>query len=184
MRDYGTRMLGLAVLGIDGSPGQVVAAPTGDELTLSPAFGVSTIDYGLDEQTKQLYADARRICGEIVDRMGGRLLDLIMNPSPSHDETAFFAHPLGTARMADTPELGVVNADGEVFGYPGLYVADSAAVPTALGVNPSLTIAALAERVARRIVRRLGARPAPPPNPNPVVEPRPREGRRRAGARR
>lgn len=180
MRHYGTRMLGLAVLGVDGSPGEVIASPPGDELRLTPAFGVSTIEYGLDEKTKQLYGDARRICGKIVERMGGRLIDLTLNPSPSHDETAFFAHPLGTARMADSPELGVVDADGEVYGYPGLYVADGAAVPTALGVNPSLTIAALAERVGRRLVRKLGRRPVGPPDPNPFVEPRrgERRGRR------
>jgi cholesterol oxidase len=184
MRHYGTRMLGLAVLGIDGSPGQVFAAPTGDELTISPAFGVSLVDFPLDDRTRQLYADARRICGELVERMGGRLIDLTMNPSPSHEETSFFAHPLGTARMADGPGMGVVNADGEVFGHPGLFVADGAAVPTALGVNPSLTIAALAERVGRRLVRRLGGKPVDPPDPNPSVVPRPREGadRRRAGA--
>ena len=77
--------------------------------------------------------------------------------------------------MADTPALGVVDAEGEVFGHPGLYVADGAAVPTALGVNPSLTIAALAERTSRRLVRRLGARPIAPPVANPDFEPRPRE---------
>ena len=40
----------------------------------------------------------------------------------------------------------------EVFGYPGLYVADGAIVPEALGVNPSRTIGALAERIASLIV--------------------------------
>jgi cholesterol oxidase len=44
-----------------------------------------------------------------------------------------------------------VNHKGEVFGYPNLYVADAAIIPEALGVNPSRTIGALAERVARLI---------------------------------
>ena len=40
----------------------------------------------------------------------------------------------------------MVDHRGEVFGYPGLYVADGAIIPFALGINPSRTIAALAER--------------------------------------
>ena len=58
------------------------------------------------------------------------------------------AHPLGDCVMGDTSEQGVVNSQGEVFGVPGLYVADGAIVPTALATNPSFTISALAERVA------------------------------------
>jgi cholesterol oxidase len=55
-------------------------------------------------------------------------------------------HPLGGCRMADSQEEGVVDHRGEVYGYPGLYVADGAIIPFALGINPSRTIAALAER--------------------------------------
>jgi cholesterol oxidase len=58
------------------------------------------------------------------------------------------AHPLGGCAMGDDPQRSVVKPTGEVWGYDGLYVADGAIVPTALGVNPSMTIAALAERVA------------------------------------
>ena len=57
-------------------------------------------------------------------------------------------HPLGGCNMGRSREDGVVNHRGEVFGYPGLYVADGAIVPEAVGVNPSRTIAALAERIA------------------------------------
>ena len=56
--------------------------------------------------------------------------------------------------MADDPERGVVNADGEVFGNPGLYVTDGAAIPSSLAVNTSLTILANAERISAGIVRR------------------------------
>jgi cholesterol oxidase len=55
-------------------------------------------------------------------------------------------HPLGGCNMGLTQANGVVNADGKVFGYEGLYVMDGAVVPRALGLNPSRTIAALAER--------------------------------------
>jgi choline dehydrogenase-like flavoprotein len=176
MRRYGDRMLGLAVIGVDGSPGRVDASSaTGDEVALTPAFGVSNIDFPFDGETRRLFDDARRIVGDLVRRMGGQLLDLTFNPSPSYPETAFSAHPLGTARMSDTPETGVVNADCEVHGHPGLYVVDGAAVPTSLGVNPSLTIAAVAERAAGQLVRRLGKRPARPPLSNPYVRRRRRE---------
>ena len=57
-------------------------------------------------------------------------------------------HPLGGCCMGTTRNNGVVDHKGEVFGYPGLYVADGAIVPRPIGLNPSRTIAALAERVA------------------------------------
>jgi cholesterol oxidase len=60
-------------------------------------------------------------------------------------------HPLGGCRMATTPERGVVNHLGQVFGYPNLYVVDGAIVPAAIGRNPSHTIAALAERIAAHV---------------------------------
>jgi choline dehydrogenase-like flavoprotein len=182
MLRYGDQMVGLAVIGVDGSPGRVEGSPAGGEVQLTPAFGVSSIDFPIDPETRAMFDSARRVVGDLVRRMGGTLLDLTLNPSPTYPETAFSAHPLGTARMSDTPELGVVDVDCEVHGHPGLFVVDGAAVPTALGVNPSLTIAAVAERAATRLVQRLGERPAPPPLPNPHV--RRRRGERAAGLRR
>jgi cholesterol oxidase len=60
-------------------------------------------------------------------------------------------HPLGGAPMADDPRSGVVDQFGRVHGYTGLVVADGSVVPTALGVNPAKTIAALAERSIERL---------------------------------
>jgi cholesterol oxidase len=62
-------------------------------------------------------------------------------------------HPLGGCNMSTTADGGVVNHAGEVFGYRNLYVADGAIVPKALGLNPSRTIGALAERVASILVK-------------------------------
>ena len=61
-------------------------------------------------------------------------------------------HPLGGCNMGTTPADGVVDHRGEVFGYRNLYVADGAIIPRALGVNPSRTIARLAERIAAIII--------------------------------
>ena len=57
--------------------------------------------------------------------------------------------------MADDPSDGVVDDWGRVHGHPGLWVLDGSMVPTALGVNPSKTIAALAERGAHKLVEEL-----------------------------
>jgi cholesterol oxidase len=74
------------------------------------------------------------------------------------------AHPLGGCRMAKDSSEGVVDEFGRAFDktkagerpfYEGLYVADASIIPTALGVNPSLTISTLALRVASKIIDEL-----------------------------
>lgn len=62
-------------------------------------------------------------------------------------------HPLGGANMGRSAADGVVDHRGEVFGYRNLFVADGAIVPEAIGLNPSKTIAALAERIAALIIQ-------------------------------
>jgi cholesterol oxidase len=60
------------------------------------------------------------------------------------------AHILGGAIVADDATQGVVDSDHRVFGYEGLRVMDGSVVPSNLGVNPSLTITAMAERAMQR----------------------------------
>lgn len=60
-------------------------------------------------------------------------------------------HPVGGCRMGTSIADGVVDHKGEVFGYPELYIADGSIFPGAVGLNPSRTIAALAERIAEFI---------------------------------
>ena len=71
-------------------------------------------------------------------------------------------HSLGGCRIADNPEQGVTSAKlenfGQVFECKGLYVADGALLPTAVGANPVATISALSERVAEGIT---GNKPDP-----------------------
>ena len=56
------------------------------------------------------------------------------------------AHFIGGCAIGDSPETGVVDPYQRVYGHPGLHVADGAAISANLGVNPSLTITAQAER--------------------------------------
>ena len=58
------------------------------------------------------------------------------------------AHILGGCPIGKDAQEGVIDANHEVFGHPGLYVMDGAAIPANVGVNPSLTITAMAERAA------------------------------------
>ena len=64
-------------------------------------------------------------------------------------------HPLGTARMGRDPSTSVIGPDHQVHDTPGLYVVDGAAVPSSLGVNPQITIMALATRAAEKIAAAL-----------------------------
>jgi choline dehydrogenase-like flavoprotein len=74
----------------------------------------------------------------------------------------FSVHPLGGCRMATGPDDGVVDPWGRVFDprggvHRGLRIADGSIVPGSLGVPPSWTIAALAERIADDLLRELAA---------------------------
>jgi cholesterol oxidase len=72
------------------------------------------------------------------------------------------AHILGGAIIGAGPEDGVIDVRQRIFGYENLLVCDGAAVPANVGVNPSLTITALAERAMAEIPPKDGAEPQPP----------------------
>jgi cholesterol oxidase len=105
---------------------------------------------GLGDQAQ--WKQASQLMQRVASALGGTYIpNLIWNDLTDH--TLATAHPLGGCVMADSPDRGAVNHKGQLFtGDPGgavhegLYVIDGSVVPTALGVNPLLTIAALAER--------------------------------------
>jgi len=68
------------------------------------------------------------------------------------------AHLLGGCPMGRNKEEGVINSNHEVFGYPGLYIVDGAAISANVGVNPSLTITAMAERCMSSIPHKISAK--------------------------
>jgi len=65
------------------------------------------------------------------------------------------AHQMGTCRMAASPKLGAAKPTGETWEVPGLFVADTSTFPTASGVNPMWTCAAIAHHVAQQVKQRL-----------------------------
>jgi cholesterol oxidase len=78
--------------------------------------------------------------------------ELRVNPLWAAARKPVTVHQQGGCPMSDRPDEGVVNGWGEVHAYPGLFVFDGAALPRAVGVNPSSTIAALAERNVEHFV--------------------------------
>lgn len=69
------------------------------------------------------------------------------------------AHCMGGCAMAETPDKGVIDARNRVFNYQNLYVVDGSMLSANLGVNPSLTITALAERAMSHIPAKKEAEP-------------------------
>ena len=84
--------------------------------------------------------EAARAAATHMGGFGGSSLNEVVLDVP------MTAHILGGACIGASPAEGVIDAYHRVYGHPGLHVVDGAAVPANLGVNPSLTITALAER--------------------------------------
>ena len=76
------------------------------------------------------------------------------------DKRIITVHPVGGVPMGRDRSAGVCDSYGEVFGHPGLYIADGAVMPGPVGPNPSLTIAALADRMCTRLLEQPAALPA------------------------
>lgn len=69
------------------------------------------------------------------------------------EDNSFLAHVCGTCRVGQSSDDGVVDARGRVFGTENLYITDSSIFVSSGGVNPSLTVAACAMKVANQFVR-------------------------------
>jgi len=116
----------------------------------------ATIAFGVARLAELLFAaGARRVIlpiAGLAELRDGDLGPLQRRPPRPADLKLMAFHPLGTARMGAGPHDGVIDADGRVHGIEGLYVADGSAVPGPLGVNPQLTIMALATRLADHLL--------------------------------
>jgi cholesterol oxidase len=90
---------------------------------------------------------ARQMSKNLGAEPQSSILDIALNVSTT-------AHILGGCPMGTSAADGVIDDRCRVFGYEGLYVIDGSAVPANLGVNPSLTITALAEHAMAQIPAR------------------------------
>ena len=119
---------------------------------VSPNAGpvkIGLFSYELSEQSVRVRELANQAMRQVVARSGlGRFMKL------SETRGVYCAHPLGGCRIAESKDLGVVNHWCEAFDNEGLFCIDSSAIPTSLGVNPSLTISAVSERAADHLTAR------------------------------
>ncbi|MEH1126944.1 GMC family oxidoreductase [Micromonospora sp. CPCC 206061] len=107
------------------------------------------LDVQLTAETSREYFDRLRgTMRAIAAELGARFTDL----PTAWAKRSITVHPLGGAPMGRHPKEGTCDAYGEVFGFPGLYVLDGALLPGPVGANPSLTIAAVADRACDRII--------------------------------
>jgi choline dehydrogenase-like flavoprotein len=136
----------------DTHDGEFFGVPPGGGGYVQPnpgPVGVGLFNYELSDQSIAVRRAADQAIRSIAERRGvGRFLRLAETPG------VYASHPLGGSRMATESSLGVVDHRCEVFGHEGLFCMDSSVIPTSLGVNPSLTIAAVCERAAAHLVRR------------------------------
>jgi cholesterol oxidase len=95
--------------------------------------------------------EAARLFAEVADGIPyNSAIESVLNMSVT-------AHVLGGCVIGRSPDEGVIDSNHELFGYPGMYVVDAAAIPANVGVNPSLTITAMAER-ALSLIQGRGSR--------------------------
>jgi len=135
----------------DTHDGEFVAPPPQGS-ALQPNAGpveIGLFEYRPSEQSLRVRELADKAMRQVAARDGlGRFMKL------TETEGVYCAHPLGGCRMAGSKDLGVVDHRCEAFDNEGLFCIDSSAIPSSLGVNPSLTIAAVSERAAAHLTAR------------------------------
>jgi cholesterol oxidase len=175
--EYTANMMCIAGMGREASIGQFRLG-RGRDTTLR----VKRAD-GKGFHEDPIYAEIDQTLGRFARRLTADPSRNFINPFLSDTAGALgsksigLSHPLGGCRMAASAHEGTVDEYGRVFDtsktgqarpfHEGLYITDAARIPTALGVNPSLTISALALRTADKIIEELSQ--APPAQAAPPV---------------
>ena len=123
--------------------------PTGNFTRVSVAAGLGQLSYPTAPETQEGW-DASDAAVKAIVEQDGLARHLLWKGGGN----GYSAHPLSTCRIGDDPATSACDDQHELRGHPGLFVTDGSAVPTSLCVNPSLTIAALAERASALLLRR------------------------------
>jgi choline dehydrogenase-like flavoprotein len=150
MRQFRHRLMVLVSFGLTPPLGRLTADGNGG------------VNVGLEiaQELREYYRETKSLLQSILTRNGCRLVEthFVNGEGAPHSDLHFStAHQVGSCRMAENKSWGVVNVNGEVFDYPGLYVVDGAAIPSSLAVNTSLTILANAERMVAGVLKRYTA---------------------------
>ena len=117
-----------------------------DNRVLPSQDGLISFEYTM---RPELYARRKLFQREIRRAFKGQRKMFLLNAPELN-----FGHPSGTMRFGDNPATSVLRSDGRSHDLANLYVADASFMPSSMGVNPSLAIAAQALRVADAIVER------------------------------
>jgi choline dehydrogenase-like flavoprotein len=120
------------------------------------------IDWRVSEEEARSMRRMTELMLEQLSRMGLEppvVAEWVRDGAMFPDTLRDIAHPIGTTRMADDPACGVVDAQCQVHGVHGLFVAGSSVFPTAGHANPTQMIVALAVRVADTLKERAAALP-------------------------
>ncbi len=122
---------------------------TGNFTRVTVAAGLGQLSYPTAPETQQGWDASDAAVKAIVEKDG-----LARHLLWKGGGNGYSAHPLSTCRIGDDPATSACDDQHELRGHPGIFVTDGSAVPTSLCVNPSLTIAALAERASALLLRR------------------------------
>jgi choline dehydrogenase-like flavoprotein len=161
-----SNMMCIVAMGRDASVGQFRLGKGGGDSPLR----VKRTD-GREFHEDPIYKEIKKSLDRLAEALSpegkkGEFVNPLLNPATNalKANSTAVSHPLGGCIMGADASQGVVDQYGRVFDaskdgsrpfYEGLYIADAAIIPTALGVNPSLTISTLALRIADKIVEEL-----------------------------
>jgi choline dehydrogenase-like flavoprotein len=134
---------------------------------------VATFKRGIELLTELFWAAGASTVLPPIESIGllddGEMAPLRDLEVRAHDLMLMAFHPLGTARADARPAHGVVDGELKLHGIEGVYVADGSVVPSSIGVNPQITIMALATRLAYRLLGK--AAPDDEPEPESMAAP-------------
>ena len=159
-------MMCVVGMGREASVGQFRLGKSGESsLRLSRADGKKFYEDPIYGEIRKSLARLAEVIRDPADPTSEFINPFLTNTAGAFDATSIaVSHPLGGCVMGKDASQGVVDEFGRVFDtskagarpfYEKLYIANASVIPTALGVNPSLTISALSLRIADNIIQEL-----------------------------